>query len=62
VRVDKVRFLLEEVIIIFGTMSMYECKGKKKFNSVSVYRTLCFTRGSVSLYAVAWEIRVNYFS
>ena len=58
VRVDKVRFQLEAGIIIFGTMSMYKCKGKKKCNTVSVYRTLCFTRGSDSLYIVAWEICV----
>ena len=61
-RVDKVQFPLETGIIIFGTMSMYNCKGKKKCNIVSVYRTLRFTRGSVSLYTVAWEIRVLLYT
>jgi len=62
VRVDKVRFPLEVGIIIFDTMSMYKCKGKKKCNTVSVYRTLCFTRGSISLYTVAWETRILLYT
>jgi hypothetical protein len=57
-RVDKVRFALETGIITFGATSMYKCKGKTKCNTASVYRTLIVTKGSISLYAVAWEIRV----
>ena len=58
VRVDKVRFPLEAGIIIFGTLSMYKYKGKKKCKVVGVYRAHCFIRGSVSLYTVAWANRV----
>jgi len=58
VRVDKFRFPLEAGIIIFGNVSIYKYKGKKKCRVFGVYRTLCFTRGSVSLYTVAWANRV----
>jgi hypothetical protein len=56
-RVGKVRFSLQTRIVMIGTTSMYKCKGKK-CNTLSVYGTLSVTRGSISSYAVAWEIRV----
>jgi hypothetical protein len=59
VRVDKVRFPLEAGIVIVGTISMCKCKEKKKCNIVSVHRTPCVTRGSVSLYSVGWESVYN---